>query len=133
MTPTFGTSRQAQEISPFPVEKSRQLMENGSGTPGRKAMGLSRRLAAVSHRTEQEFRRKISEIFRLRILLPWNRRNSLEPTVSCPYCPAWDIVDQDWLMWSNLDKTKNIDLVEIVQVMHQQSKTVLKISPNRVL
>jgi hypothetical protein len=37
------------------------------------------------------------------------------------------------LMWSNLDKTKNIDLVEIVQVMHQQSKTVLKISPNRVL
>ncbi len=36
-------------------------MENGSSAPGRKIMGLSGRLPAISHRKEQEFGQKTTE------------------------------------------------------------------------
>jgi hypothetical protein len=51
----------------------RKSMESGSSTPGRKTL----------------------EIFRTGIFLVWNRRNSLGPTISLPYCPAWDVLLQN--------------------------------------
>jgi hypothetical protein len=41
-------------------------------------------IPAISHR-------KNPEIFRSGILLPWNRRNSPEPTVPLPYCPTREV------------------------------------------
>jgi len=70
-------------------------MENGSSTPGRNMMELSRRFPPVFHRKEQVFGRKIpekSENFWLGILLRWNRRNSPEPTVFLLYCRTWESV-----------------------------------------